>query len=199
MSTPKDWRPVVDGDDWMRGQEKRMAHEERRPRLTSPRDLLGPGFAPYAVRLLDWNSPAARFNGMWVSEEALNQPGPGTWLGLSVGTVDGHVMQMAVSHPHGIADPHEVWMRRMHTHAAQAPTYSPWERVVPPADVTPVGTVNYLPLIVPVPTGWLAANGQSVDTATYPDLAAALGMGGVTFTVPDVTSPDAEVRAIIKT
>lgn len=36
------------------------------------------------------------------------------------------------------------------------------------------------------PSGWVKANGASLTTATYPALAAALGAGGTTFTVPDL-------------
>ena len=49
----------------------------------------------------------------------------------------------------------------------------------------PVGTVAMFAGSA-APTGWLLCQGQTVDYATYPELAAVFGVGGGTFTLPDL-------------
>ena len=43
MGGPNGWRIRRHRLDWMREQEKRVLHEERRPMVTTASDLLGPG------------------------------------------------------------------------------------------------------------------------------------------------------------
>lgn len=189
----KDWRPVVSGSDWMRDQEKRVMSQERRPQVKHASDLLGPGFAPFAVQLRDWNAPEARFNGFWVGEAAANAPTPtGVYLGVTVGSIDGHAVQTAIRH---LDTGTQVWVRQSHSHISQAPTYGPWELTNPPV---PPGTMTQWPSVAAVPAGYLAADGTSKTTATYPLLAAALGATGTTFTVPAGPSGTG-YRTIIKT
>lgn len=125
MGTSKDWRPVTSGDDWMREQEKRITSEERRPLIQKPSDLLGPGIAPFASPLADWSSQTARFNGFWVADDADNAPDAGVFLGLSIASADGHVTQLAFAHGAVPA----LWMRQLHTHAGQQPTFTAWGRI----------------------------------------------------------------------
>lgn len=86
MATPKDWPVAHTLDDWMRQQEKRTMREERRPRVTRPSDLLGPGIAPTAVEINDWSGPETAFNGFYYSKPgALHSPDSAKWwIGESV-------------------------------------------------------------------------------------------------------------------
>lgn len=62
----------------------------------------------------------------------------------------------------------------------------------------PVGSMMLWSTTAALPTGWLLANGATLNTTDYPALFIALGNTvGATFTVPNVTSP-AGSRAIIK-
>lgn len=56
----------------------------------------------------------------------------------------------------------------------------------------PVGAVIGWPSTAPVPTGYLAADGQSVDAANYPQLAAAWGKTG-TFSMPNLNGSGGSV------
>lgn len=80
------WNRPVSGGQWMRTQEKRINRQERRPSVNTAQDLLGPGFAPTAQRLLDWNSDEATFNGIFYSEPgAVNSPDDTRfWIGTVV-------------------------------------------------------------------------------------------------------------------
>lgn len=91
------WSAVNSMDDWMTQQEKRVAHEERRPQINTASDLLGPGIAPHATPISDWNSEETLFNGIWVSEPDIgveHSPDPSKrWIGVSYGTIDGYGYQ----------------------------------------------------------------------------------------------------------
>ncbi len=128
MATPNNWPQAQGLGDWMRGQEKRMMREERRPRVQSASDLLGPGFGPHATTVTDWNSEAARFNGFFHSDgSASNTPAPAVvaWHGLTV-SVGNHGVQMLWSH----ATPVRTFVRNFHIHELSTPTYGPWQEVV---------------------------------------------------------------------
>lgn len=128
--TPTNWSVVDNAEDWFRQQEKRGMHEARRPRVTSASDLLGPGFAPFAVPLLDWNAPETNFNGFFFSEPgAANSPdNTKTWIGLVIVTPTGHGLQQVWSHDtSGSAPLHYV--RTSHTHVLEMTSYSAWAAV----------------------------------------------------------------------
>ena len=76
MGGQNSWRIPDDSmSDYMRQQEKRLLHEERRPLIRSAAALLGPGFAPFAVPLVDWNADETLFNGHFYSDAgAQNSP-----------------------------------------------------------------------------------------------------------------------------
>lgn len=187
MTTPKGNRPVVGADDWMRSVEKRVGAEERRPRIVKASDLLGPGFGPYAVELADWNSSTARLNGLWVSSDAANAPtDTGVYAGLTVCAQEGHGMQLAASHD---GDQAVLYARQVHTHEAQAPSYSVWTRVGPPDPSVPdlpLGAMTGWSTSIGVPAGWRVADGATVSRSTYPRLADALGIAAsaATFVLP---------------
>ena len=126
MSTPRNGPVAGSMDDWMRGQEKRVMREERRPRISSASDLLGPGFGPTATELTDWNAEEARFNGFFYSAgDAENVPLPGYywWMGLAISTGN-HTLQIVWSHGPGET---MVFQRQVHVHDNQMPSFAPWE------------------------------------------------------------------------
>lgn len=88
-------RIITDMEGWMRSTEKRLMHEERRPIVRRASDLLGPGFAPYAVQTLNWNSDETQFNGLFFSEVgAENSPDNSMfWIGSVTATRDGRGVQ----------------------------------------------------------------------------------------------------------
>lgn len=126
MASPKGHPVPQTMDDWMRSQEKRTMHEERRPRVATAQDLLGPGFGPRATRISDWNVEEARFNGFfWSTGDALNTPAANymAWMGLAI-TTGHHTVQVLWSH--GSA-PTLAFTRQIHVHANEMPSFMPWE------------------------------------------------------------------------
>lgn len=54
---PKDeqgWMANVDAKTYAQHLEKRVSNGERRPVVHNASDLLGPGFAPYVIEVIDW-------------------------------------------------------------------------------------------------------------------------------------------------
>lgn len=147
------WRPQVTGDDWMRDQERRLLHEERRPKINKASDLVGPGIGAYAVKLLDWNSEVARFNGWWFCEpDTPNAPEPGVqFVGMTIAVIEGHFEQVAISHDDA---PHRIYVRRVHRHVTSSPQYGTWEPIHP---AVPTGAVIFIPTAQATPTGWTDA------------------------------------------
>lgn len=88
-------RPVLTGEDWFRQQEKRTLHEQRRPQVHKAADILGPGFAPYAVELTDWNDDMTTFTGFFYSAPGATNSPDGTkwWIGQTIAMVDGFGIQ----------------------------------------------------------------------------------------------------------
>lgn len=154
MSTPKEWRPTDSLEDYFGHLDKRVGHQERSTSITTARDLLGPGFGPHATQLLDWNSTTGRFNGMWFTDNALNSPGPGAFLGWSVASVDGHTVQVAVSHDDDPGAAGVIWLRRVHGHLGQAPVFTPWEQVHPDPGRVPPGATVFIGTGAALPAGW---------------------------------------------
>lgn len=93
MTGYQSWHPVISMDDWMRQQEKRTLHQERRPHVTQASDLLGPGAGPYAIQIWDWNDDAAAFNGIFFAnpdDGQVHSPDDSAfWIGETFGTEDG--------------------------------------------------------------------------------------------------------------
>lgn len=125
MSTPKDWRAVTESDDWFRQQEKAQVHQERRPQIQKPGDLLGPGLRPFAVELADWNAEAAMFNGMWVALDADNAPAPGLLFGLTIGQQGGSALQIAAA-PNAVMGGGTLHMRTVGISPVGIRTFGPW-------------------------------------------------------------------------
>lgn len=104
----------------MREVEKRVLHEERRPQIRTASDILGPGIAPYCVRLEDWSADETLFNGFWYTEPgAFNQPvADRYWMGYSLATEAGFGLERA-SEFYGsttdVAWPRPVYVRKFWT------------------------------------------------------------------------------------
>jgi hypothetical protein len=64
----EDWRVETNGLDYLRGQQKRVAIEQRRPVIRKASDLVGPGINLAATRITDYNDILATFNGYYSSE-----------------------------------------------------------------------------------------------------------------------------------
>lgn len=80
MSSSQDW-PIPQGiGDFLGQQNKRLSQEERRPQVRKASDLLGPGFAPFAVAVDDLNGDVAAFNGLFIVPPGTpNSPDPAKW------------------------------------------------------------------------------------------------------------------------
>lgn len=129
MTTPKDWRPSIDADDFFRNMEKRMSITERQPNIRKASDLVGPGIASYAIRLLDWNSQSARHNGFWITQDAANGPVDelgGPLMGITVASETGEVVQVAFAQGNG---PMRMYSRQVTAPGGIAPDFQPWQAV----------------------------------------------------------------------
>jgi hypothetical protein len=71
----QNWRTEVDAVDYFGHQKKRVELEQRRPVVRRAADLVGPGIGGAAIRVTDFNSVLATFNGYYSAEPgALNAP-----------------------------------------------------------------------------------------------------------------------------
>lgn len=78
-------RATTTPQDWVNDVERRIAAQQRRRHITSAADLLGPGIASKATRVVDWNDETMDFNGIYCSDTgSLNSPDAGKrWIGTS--------------------------------------------------------------------------------------------------------------------
>lgn len=95
MTSPTNWPIPTDADTYFRHNEKRVLHEQRRPTAGNGSSVLGPGFAPYASQIDDWNADEVSFNGyFWSAADAANAPPVGDlpdftlWSGQVIATAD---------------------------------------------------------------------------------------------------------------
>jgi hypothetical protein len=106
------------GGDLMRDLQKRIMHDQRRPAVTSAKDLLGPGFGPYVVEIFDWDQDSATYNGLWYSQPgATNSPlNDNYWMGMTEGTSNGFGLQWATRYrvDSGPWSP-DMYVRRFYT------------------------------------------------------------------------------------
>lgn len=74
MSNPSNWPIAGDAETYFRHQEKRLLSEQRRP-IVGHGNIVGPGIAPNASEVDDWNDDAAATNGyFWTPQGAPNAP-----------------------------------------------------------------------------------------------------------------------------
>ena len=144
MGGQNNWRTGITGEDWMRGMEKRVLHEERRPQIRTASDILGPGIAPYCIRIEDWNAPETLFNGFWYSEPgAFNAPKSDRyWIGYSLAIEGGWGIERVTEYfgdTTDVAWPRQVWVRKFWTDTPDAlRQWSAW-RI---EDNTPPGIIS---------------------------------------------------------
>jgi len=139
MAGANSWRTNIDAPDWMRDVEKRIMHEERRPFIGQPSDLMGPGLAPFAVETTDWDEDALAGNGFWWSGPGAQGTPNGVinqdwWMGQTIGNEDGFGLQWTQRYrpagdPVDLMDmPPTPYIRRFYDPGAGGlRTYSAWE------------------------------------------------------------------------
>lgn len=142
------WAPPSNYVEASRDTQRQLDVLYRRNRSPRARDLMGPGLAPRAVQLLDWNVDDTSFNGFFFSDVgALNSPDPAAaWIGEVFATPDGagvmHLWEMATSTYDGAA-PRE-YQRAFRTAAGATRGFTAWELLNPPADTAPAGVaINF--------------------------------------------------------
>lgn len=127
MTGEHDWRIGVDARDYFGAQRKQLQVADRRPVIRNAADLVGPGIAALANRVLDFDNPLARFNGYFATDGALNGPPLGTrFVGQVVVDETLGGIQMFTD-----LDSGEDW-RRAFTRApadVDSITWHPWVRV----------------------------------------------------------------------
>lgn len=72
----QNWRTEVDAGDYFGHQKKQLEVADRRPVIRKASDLVGPGIAPTAVRVTDFNNLLATYNGFFSSSRSANGPVP---------------------------------------------------------------------------------------------------------------------------
>lgn len=200
MTGQPNWRTNIDAADWIGSVEKRILHTERRPSITTASELMGPGMAPYAVELLDWDADETAFNGFfWSQPGAINSPDPGNnkwFMGGSEATVDGFGLQWAAEFNDIAGDawpsPAHRWERRFFDPGLSGTrTFSRWALT---SDPRYIGEAIMTGSETPPNDRYLFANGQAVDRDDYAALFACFGIlhgaGDLTttFNIPDMRS-----------
>jgi hypothetical protein len=131
VSGAEGYRIPITADDYFKQQEKRLLSEQRRPQISKAADLLGPGAAPYAVKIFDWSADDAAFTGVFFSspdDGQVNSPNNDLyWMGETFGTAAGfgfqRLTQIFVSPPGPITP--SVQIRHFYSPAGVR-VYSPW-------------------------------------------------------------------------
>lgn len=100
-------------------------HEARRPLVKKASDLMGPGLAPQAVEIPDWNGPETEFNGLYVSRPgALHTPDSAKWwIGLNIAQPGGYGIQKVWDYRSGGTPVSHV---RSFTLVGDTRLFSPW-------------------------------------------------------------------------
>lgn len=199
MGGANNWPQAQTMADWMRQAEKRQLNSERRPQITQPSDILGPGIGPFSIQLFDWNADEAAFNGFWWSEPgAINSPDPlnSKWfMGWSQGNEDGFGLQTATEFNNITTWPSSTWTRRFFDPGTGGTrSYSKWSLT---SDLRYVGEMIATWSETPPNDRYLFADGREVSRSAYPDLhtiASSLayvwgpGDSTTTFNIPDLRS-----------
>lgn len=90
MADSQNWRTEVDATDYFSHQKKQVQLADRRPVIRRASDLVGPGIAPTAVRITNYNDLLAAYNGFFSSAPgAANAPTTGdSYVGTVVGDAE---------------------------------------------------------------------------------------------------------------
>ena len=71
----QNWRNETNATDYFTNQQKQLTVADRRPVIRRAVDLVGPGVAATAVRIVDFLDPLAQFNGFFSAlHTALGRP-----------------------------------------------------------------------------------------------------------------------------
>jgi len=122
------WPIVTDADGYLRGQEKRLLRQERRPMVKQASDILGPGIAPYAVQISHWNTDEATFNGVFWTEPGDTGAPDLThwWIGQTEASSDGFGIQQVLSFRESGTWPPLTYRRQFYDPGNGNITYSQW-------------------------------------------------------------------------
>lgn len=128
----QNWTVPTDFLSWKAAIEKRLANQERRFNPRQASDIMGPVLGPYAVKILDWNSEEAMFDGIVYSEPiALNAPEDGKYfMGWTNGTSAGFGLQWATEYRVENTWTPLLWVRRFWDIGDESTRmFSEWVRV----------------------------------------------------------------------
>lgn len=133
MGGQTNWPVPTEANGLLGQMQRRTLAQERRPQFRTASDFMGPGFAPKAVRLLDWNDDATAFNGLFFSEPgAQNSPDVTRyWMGLVEGNSDGYGTMRVLEYRNGAdtSTTPDEWVRTFASVSGTLRTYGPWMRV----------------------------------------------------------------------
>lgn len=134
---------ATDAAGFFQEQDKRLAMEERRSRVTKAADIMGPLLGPYAVPLDDsLNSDLLVFNGFFIVPPGTPESPDDTkwWMGESIAsTTTGGVQILRTFQP---ADyPHTHMMRGWEPVPGGGRAYSDWQSIGPSPDPVVTGTL----------------------------------------------------------
>lgn len=117
--------PITDAFSAMSQLDRRVRGQERRLSITTPADLLGPGFGATATEVLDWDDEVPTFTGQfWCPVGALNSPDPSKeWVGF---TISQDERAAGVQKLWSLDDDPLISATRRFTRSGDAFTYTPW-------------------------------------------------------------------------
>lgn len=194
------WNIPQDMSTYLDQQDRRLGHEERRPRVTKAADLLGPISGPKAIQVDDLNGDLTDFNGWIVAPPgAANSPDSNKWwVGWVTASTEGGVMLLATFQTED--QPHQMWTRSWDILISGGRSFSNWTEVgssgPPPTPVyvptIQYGTVNIIPtantptdLYVTFPTAFPSGVVPNVQVTPYSTVP---GLRGLEHSVTDVTN-----------
>lgn len=191
----------------LRDHSKRVTHLERRRQITSADELLGPGFGPAALQVMDWNSEEASFNGYFFSEVgAINSPNTmKAWIGFTITTGGDDTNERGLQRVWSYMDSHLREYTRTWVLGTTGRLYGAWEG---DSDWKTTGYSLRFPDVVVLSfryrirdeVCWIAANGQ-IGATIAANLAANVNPDGnfsnpTLFSMPPEAIP-ANVGALI--
>jgi len=124
------WSTPNTGLDAVGDLSRQVDQVMRRQRPPRASQILGPGIAPNAVRVVDWNGDETLFNGFYYSDvDAVNSPdGTKRWMGTNEVTTAYDGIQTVAEM--GVAVPVE-WRRTFTADAAGVRTFTAWVQIYP--------------------------------------------------------------------